>query len=396
MGGSLARHTALDLTVSKQMLINVPMWTMGIRLLPDQPSRSLGTLVAVVLSAFLMAQQVATFLGILGRVAAFADGTAVDVWIASATTVDVDITGTVPVRWRSAAAGTPGVAWAEVVVQGMSRATRPDGARELVKVVGVAAPRYLGLPATLVDTTRMDLRAPGRLFIDEGDRPLYGHARPGDRIEVGSRTMVVGGFFRNVEAHANYGYVYANEADARAIVGLPEDRATFVAVALAPGEERSVVAGRLRSRLPEAKVYTAEELRAAQVGQFMQRTPVGAVFGLGTAVAALVGSLVVGVTMFSAVVDRARDIGTLLAIGATPADVRRLVLGQGLAFAGVGTAVGLAAFGLVKAHATSAPMLAPPWMLAAVALVSVASCMAASLVAVRRAASVDPAIVFKG
>ena len=51
------------------------MFRIALRLLLDQPSKSLGTLLGVIVSTFLMAQQVSTFLGILGRVSAFADGT---------------------------------------------------------------------------------------------------------------------------------------------------------------------------------------------------------------------------------------------------------------------------------------------------------------------------------
>ena len=41
-------------------------------------------------------------------------------------------------------------------------------------------------------------------------------------------------------------------------------------------------------------------------------------------------------------------------------------------------------------------MLAPPSMLALVVLGSLASCLLASLAAIRRVLSIDPAIVFKG
>jgi putative ABC transport system permease protein len=373
------------------------MLRIAMRMLLDQPSKSLGTLLGVIVSTFLMAQQVSTFLGILGRVAAFADFTHVDLWIASPATQDADITDSVPATYQTTAASTQGIEWAAPVVQGMSRATRPDGVRELVKLVGVEGPRFGGLPGVLVDgTTPGDLAAPGRVFISAADRPLYGPAEPGDRLEIGGRTFVVGGFFDGLDPHGNYSYVFAPLADARAVIGMPADRATFIAARLAPGQDTGAVAARLRARLPEARVFTSAELRRAQITQFMERTPVGLVFGMGAVVAALVGSLIVAVTMFSSVVDRTRDYGTLLAIGATRRDLLRLLLSQALAFFVAGAGAGLLVFGLVKLHATSAPMLAPPWMLALVALGSLASCLLASLAAIRRVLSIDPAMVFRG
>lgn len=373
------------------------MLRIAVRLLLDQPSKSLGTLLGVVVSTFLMAQQISTFLGILGRVAAFADGTDVDVWVASPTTEDSDITDTVPMSLRAAAASTLGVASVAPVVQGLSRATRPDGVRELVKVVGVEGPQFSGLAHSLVGGTKQtDLAGPGRVLVSLADRPLYGPAQRGDRLEIGGRTMIVGGFFDGIDPHGNYSYMFVNVADARVIAGIPGDRATFLAVRINPGHEADQVAERLRSRIPDARIMTSAQLRKAEISHFMQRTPVGLVFGMGAVVAALVGSLIVAVTMFSSVVDRIRDFGTLLAIGATRRDLFALLLAQALAFFVVGAGIGLLLFGVVKFHATSAPMLAPPWMLALVVLGSLVSCLLASLAAIRRVLSIDPAIVFKG
>lgn len=368
----------------------------AIRMLLDQPSKSLGTLLGVVVSTFLMAQQISTLLGILGRVAAFADGTDVDVWVTSPTTQDSDITDTVPMSYRATAVSTEGVAWAAPVVQGMSRATRPDGVRELVKVVGVEAPRFSGLARSLVDGSQCsDLAGPSRVFLSAADRPLYGQAQRGDRLEIGGRTMIVAGFFDGIDPHGSYSFMFTNLADARVLTGVPSDRATFMAVRVEAGRDPDRVAELLRSRIPEAKILTSAQLRAAEISHFMERTPVGMVFGMGAIVAALVGSLIVGVTMFSSVVDRTRDFGTLLAIGASRRDLLGLLVAQALVFFVVGASAGLSIFGVVKLH-VSAPMLAPPWMLALVALGSLASCLLASLAAIRRVLSIDPAIVFKG
>ncbi|MEN9577387.1 MAG: hypothetical protein RJA70_396 [Pseudomonadota bacterium] len=367
------------------------------KLLLDQPSKSLGTLLGVVVSTFLMAQQVSTLLGILGRVSAFADGTDVDVWVTSATTEDTDITGTVPMTYLAMAASTDGVERVSPLVQGMSRATRPDGVRELVKVVGVEAPQFFGLARSLVDGTQpSDLAGPGRVFVSAADRPLYGPALRGDRLEVGGRTLVVSGFFDGIDPHGNYSYLFTNLADARALADVPTERATFITVRVEPGRDPNSVASSLRARIPDARIMTSAELRHAEVTHFMQRTPVGIVFGMGAVVAALVGSLIVGVTMFSSVVDRTRDFGTLLAIGATRRDLFALLLAQAMVFFVFGSSIGLGAFGLVKHYASSAPMLAPPWMLALVAVGSLVSCLLASVAAIRRVLSIDPAIVFKG
>lgn len=373
------------------------MLRLAVRQLLDAPSKSAGTLVGVVVSVFLMAQQLSILLGILGRVAAFADGTNVDLWVLSVATENADITDSLPLTRVAEAASTEGVAWAAPVVQGMSRLMRPDGVRELVKVVGVERPRYAGLARTLADGTRAEhLHGPGRLFINWNDRPSYGFPAPGERVEIGGRTAFVAGFFDGLDPHGSYSYVFANLDDARAILDFAPERTTFVAAGVAPGADVLAVRARLQARMPDTRVVTGHELRSMETGFFLQRTPVGLVFGMGTVVAALVGAIIVASTLYSSVIDRLRDYGTLKALGATRRDLLRLLLAQAWIFFGVGSTIGLLGFFVVKVHATQAPMQSPPWMIATVLATAFVSCTGASVLAIRRVLSIDPAIVFRG
>jgi putative ABC transport system permease protein len=369
---------------------------LGLRLLVDAPAKSLGTLIGVVVSVFLMLQQMSLLLGILGRVSAFADATEPDIWIASAATEGTDATDSLPASRVGAAAGTRGVAWAAPVVQGLGRVTRPDGVRELVKVIGVEPPRYAGLPRTLAPGSSRDaLRASGRIFINANDRPTFAAARPGARIEVDGRAGVVAGFFEGMDPHSPYYYVYANIDDARALTDFPQDRVTYVAVGIAAGARVADVEGRLRARLPDVTVFSRAELHDAEIRYFLVRSPVGVVFGMGTVVAALIGSAIVAVTLYSTVIDRTRDYGMLKAVGARRRDLLLILLGQAWLFAAAGFAIGAAGFFAVRHAYPGLPMTATPSMVAGIALAALVSCTLASLVAVRRALTLDAAIVFR-
>jgi putative ABC transport system permease protein len=365
-------------------------------MLMDAPAKSAGTLIGVVVSVFLMLQQVSLLFGILARVSAFADATDADIWIASAATESTDATDSIPSSRVSAAAGTPGVAWAAPVVQGIGRVTRPDGVREFVKVVGVEAPRYAGLPRTLADGTyASDLRASDRVLMNGNDRATFASAQKGDRVEVNGNAAIVSGFFEGMDPHSPYYYLYSNIDDARALTGFPQDRITFVAVGLEDSSSVADTKAHLRARLPDVTVFSRAELHDAEVRYFLQRNPVGLVFGMGTVIAALIGGAIVAVTLYSTVVDRTRDYGMLKAIGARDRDLVSLLLSQALVFATAGVAIGGGAFFLVRHFFSGLPMLVTPHMFAAVALAAFVSCALASLVAVRRVLLTDPAIVFK-
>ena len=367
------------------------------RMLFDAPFKSLGTLLGVVISVFLMAQQASLLAGILGRVTSFVNSSGVDVWVMSVATESNDATDSLPASKVGAAASTPGVAWASPVVQGLGTVTRPDGVREYVKVLGVEAPRYAGLPRSLAPgTTPALLRASGRLFLNWNDRKSFGAAVPGDRIEIDGKEAIIAGFFQGMDPHSPYYYVYANIDDARALTSFPLDRITYVAVGVAPGRRPREVQANLQARIPEVLVKTREEFRAMEERYFLVRTPVGVLFGMGTLVAAVIGAAIVAVTLYSTAVDRARDYGTLKAIGARQREILLLLLLQAWIFFVVGFVIGLLAFFLMRHLMTELAMAVTLKLILEVAAASFVSCTLGSLVAIRRVLMLDPAIVFRG
>ncbi len=368
------------------------------RMLFDEPLKSVGTLIGVVVSVFLMMQQMSLLTGIQRRVTSFADLNDVDVWVASAATEGIDATGSLPQRCVSQAAGTRGVAWAAPVVKGFGDVTRIDGVKEQVQVFGVEAPRYAGLPQVLAKgSSRAMLRAPNRIFLNWQDRESFGFPEPGDRIEISGQVAIVAGFLEDMNPHSPYYYMFANIDDVRAYAAFPRDRVTFVAVGVAPGERPEVVRDRLQERMPEVKVFTRKQLHEMDLQYFQKRSPVGVVFGMGTVLAALIGAGIVGVTLYSSVMDRLREFGTLKAIGASREDLLRLLGAQAVLFSVAGYPLGLVAFALVR-HLSGphVSMPAPAWLLSAVAAATLVVCGAASAVAIRRVLRVEPAIVFRG
>jgi len=368
------------------------------RMLMDVPLKSLGTLIGVVVSVFLMMQQMSLLVGIRGRVASFADRNDVDLWIASAATESIDATGSLPERSVSAAASTRGVAWAAPVIQGRGEVTRVDGVKQLVRLFGVEAPRYAGLPRSFAPGTAAgDLRAPGRVFLNSSDRSSFGFPRPGDRIEISGREAIIAGFVESLDPHSPYYYMFANLDDARSYTDFPFDRVTFVAVGVEPGERPETVRARLERRLPDVLVVTKADLHEMELLYFERRSPVGVVFGMGTVVAALIGAGIVAVTLYSSVLDRLREFGTLKALGASRRDLYQLLASQAGLFSAAGYPIGLAAFYVARHLAgPQVSMAAPAWLLVSVAAITVGVCAGASAIAIRRVLQIEPAVVFRG
>jgi putative ABC transport system permease protein len=114
------------------------------------------------------------------------------------------------------------------------------------------------------------------------------------------------------------------------------------------------------------------------------------IFGLAALLLATVGLYAV---MAAYVRQRDAEIGVRLAMGATAADVRRLVLGEGLRLAGFGALIGIvaatAASRFLRGLLFEVEPLDPISMAAAVVLL-VGVSMIAAYVPARRATRVDP------
>jgi ABC-type antimicrobial peptide transport system permease subunit len=98
------------------------------------------------------------------------------------------------------------------------------------------------------------------------------------------------------------------------------------------------------------------------------------------------------------VTERRQELGVRLALGATPRDLFKLVVGQGLALTGIGLAIGLAASLLLSRTIASLLYRTSPLDPVALVGVSVMLLVIATLACAapaRRAAKADPLIALR-
>jgi putative ABC transport system permease protein len=116
-------------------------------------------------------------------------------------------------------------------------------------------------------------------------------------------------------------------------------------------------------------------------------------FGIFAGLAVLLAMAGVYGVMAYAVNQRSSEIGLRMALGASTGSVLQLILRQGLVFAGIGLAVGLAASVAGTRLLTSVLFQVrpnDPWVYLAVAVLLGVVALAASYVPARRAAKIDP------
>lgn len=151
----------------------------------------------------------------------------------------------------------------------------------------------------------------------------------------------------------------------------------------------------LDGTLPVPEAQSIGQNRAAAMAGPRFNTLLLGVFAASALLLAAIGIYAV---MAFAVARRTREIGIRIALGATPANIRNLVLGRGAALAAAGVALGAAgAWGATRLLGSLLYETAPTeaWAFLAAALLLVSAALAASYLPARRALGVDPTVAMR-
>jgi putative ABC transport system permease protein len=288
------------------------------------------------------------------------------------------------------------VAWAAPLLYGGATITLPGGGSEPLTLVGVAGPNWHGGPWNVVRGNVDALRYPDAMIFEDSEREKLGGLNLGSIREVNGYRVVAGAFtwgllpFGPSLSFADYDF-------ARLLLKVDRDQTHFVLIGLKPGIEPERAAAELQLRMRDVQVYTTGQFKRHILHYLFFKTPLGVTYGSSTLFGLIVGFVIVSLSMFSSVVDNLREFGTLKAIGATNSDLARLLLAQSLAYAILGSLIGLAIVTRV-AEALRTPKLAilipPIFMLGSLALM-IGLCISASVLALLRIRKVEPAMVFR-
>jgi putative ABC transport system permease protein len=147
--------------------------------------------------------------------------------------------------------------------------------------------------------------------------------------------------------------------------------------------------------LPISDVRTMDDIVDLEVADHKQQTTL---LGAFAALALVLASLGIYGVLSYAVTQRTREIGLRMALGADAGDVTRMVVGQGLALAGLGIVIGVvAAFGLTRTMTKLLVGVAAgdPAVYASVAALLALVAFVACYIPAFRAARVDPMIALR-
>jgi putative ABC transport system permease protein len=279
-----------------------------------------------------------------------------------------------------------------------------DGRRRLIRVVAFD-PAAAALDDPEIEATQALLRYPETVLIDRKSKAFLGQAEVGTVSELAAHRVKVVGTFALGTDFVNDGTLITSIRNFVALFpGTPPAQAVLrgvevVLLRLDPGADLHAVAATLGEVLPaDARVLSKAEFLSEELGYWRDSTPIGFMFGLGTLMGFMVGTIVCYQILYTVVVDYLPQYGVLKAMGYDNRYLRAVVLRQAVLLALVGFLPGLLLAGLLYAWIgalTGLPMGLTLGRAVVVLGLTVGMCLLAGAVAMRRALAADPAEVFK-
>jgi putative ABC transport system permease protein len=325
--------------------------------------------------------------GFSRRLGTFAETVPVDLWVTESDIGGFAYASLIPEARISQVAGVEGVRSVIPVYGKRVRVSYKAGTNNIYALA-------FDVPASAARAAGLDLPDPGQIVVDEVFADETG-LEPGDTLDFRGLPLTISSV-GNLSGTGLTQFAFNSAADAPKTIAIP-GFVNYLLVDVEPDSDPAAVAAAISRDVPGARALSKEAFAAES------RSEVSDLFlpivGVLLAVAALVGGAVVGVTIYTATVERAREYGVLRALGADKADLTKIVLTQSAFVGAAGFALGVPLAFAINALAESFV----PEFITLIRAVDVAGAFVAALIMsavaaiipIRKVATVDPATVFQ-
>jgi putative ABC transport system permease protein len=237
------------------------------------------------------------------------------------------------------------------------------------------------------------LRIGRTVLFDRRSRRIYGDPAVGEDVSLNRQPYRVGGFVDIGPNIINDGAVVMSAGEW--LRQSRDDDPIMGIVRLREGADLEAVRARIAALTPgDVNALTPVELGRREEAFTAAAAPIGIVFGIGLLAGLVVGGITCYQILFNEISDQIDQFAMLKAMGFSNGFLGRIVLEQTLLFALLGFAVAFAisyaAYGYIAFQTALVMLHAWPRILGVLGL-TVAMCVVAGLVAIRRAAVKSPA-----
>ncbi len=408
-------------------------------LLEDIP-RFLVAQAGIMFAVTLVTLQTGVFTGFTRSVGQLIHNSDADIWVASDSLVQTEVTLPIPVSHVLQAQKVPGVERAEALSFSSALWRHPEGEITYVRVVGFDPNGQLFTVQNLIEGNVTDLKQPYGVIVDTTNRNLLHVKQVGDEAKVNSLPVRVIGLTQGNRSIVSNAFMFTSLENAKAYLTsgqtsnlsckLPSgsqdlictntfskppqtqnptqppptpqplvasDLINYVLIQAKPGQNLRELQQKLEATLPNTRAFTTAELTKKNQDFWSKRTGIGFILGLGAAVGVIVGVIIVGQILYSSVSDHLKEFGTLKAIGASDWVIYGVIIEQALWMAVLGYIPSMVlCYGVaIWAASKGILLLITPVSAIAVFGLTVTMCVASAIFAIQKVTRLDPAMVFK-
>ena len=249
------------------------------------------------------------------------------------------------------------------------------------------------------------LKLPDVVLLDRGARGKYAETiaqlDKGQTVttEVDKHTLSIGGLFRlGASFGADASLMTSDQTFLRLFPRRDAASVSLGLVQLKPGYDPQKVAAALTAHLPEdVRVLTAPEFVQFEENYWRTASPVGFIFGLGTAMAFVVGVVIVYQVLSTDVNAHLKEYATFKAMGYSNSYLLGVVFEEAIILALMGFIPGFLSpniLYLLAANATALPLYMTVSRAMLVLSLTIIMCMLSGAIATRKLQSADPADMF--
>jgi putative ABC transport system permease protein len=370
----------------------------ALRFLIYDKAKTIGALAGVIISVFLIGQQVGLLFFFFDAMGALAKNNPDYIWVTDNRTTNVNALSSLDMRVGWQLASIPGVAQVHPLVVAAGSAKFANGKSGGLLLIGVQYPEFAGGPWRLNNASKEIMLTDGAIITDYFDRDALGDANVGDYFEINGKKVFIAANTQGVRSFGG-NYAFTTIERARYLGNFPINKASaFLVKWEADASREQVIANINASNIYGIRAWNSEALAESSIRELLGSSGIAISLGSLITFALIVGFVIIGLTLYSAAIDRIRDYGTLKAIGANNWYVRRLILTQAFLIACVGFALGfLLVLGFKQGVAQAGTLFEfPVWVPLALLGVTLLIAFFGSTFAIRRIVSLEPSAVFRG
>ena len=374
------------------------MVDLGLKTLLHDKVRFGITTLGVAFAVTLVLVQIGLFVGLLDNSTITIRKLDADLWVTSKNSPNLDFVHQFPESNVYRVRSIPGVERADNLILSFMQVALPTGAEETTIVYAMKDFEPWGVPWRVQGGNLDDLRRGNFVMFDESAEKRFGPFAVGDYREVNGKRLRIVGVTSEAKSFTTTPLSFMAYEKAQELApDLLSGKASYIVVKLAAGTDREQVRREIAKRLPHNDVYTSAEWAARSRDYWIENTGLGFNAFLTVFLGCLVGVVVVAQTLYASTMEHIKEFGTVKAIGGSNLDIYRMLAKQASIAAGFGFVLGYLPAQLLKPVIAQADLklIIEPGFTVAVALGTLALCLFSSLIAFRKVAGIDPALVFR-